>query len=145
MVRHRSRARHRCKSYVQRGGQIAQCDIGENAVMRWVRFAVESTTVGRPPVDSEYLISLASLAALDALLAIEAPGKYEPYASSPVVVQPASSDAAVATAAFEVLRIRVPAQASVLQGKYSTFMAARAGAQMTCLDRIGPTQRRGLS
>jgi hypothetical protein len=32
---------------------------------------------------------------------------------------------AVATAALEVLRIRVPAQASVLQGKYGTFMAAR--------------------
>jgi hypothetical protein len=116
--------------------QNAQCNSGENAVMCWARFAVESTTVGRPPVDSEYLLSLASLAAWDAILAIEEPGTYEPYASSLDVVRPASSDAAVATAAFEVLRIRVPAQASVLQDKYGTFMAAVAD---------GPAKTNGIA
>jgi hypothetical protein len=68
-------------------------------VMTWACFAVESTTVARPPVDSEYLLALASLAVWDAILAIEEPGNYEPYASSPLVLQPASSDAAVATEA----------------------------------------------
>lgn len=103
----------------------AQCPVdGENAVMTWDRFAVESTTVGRPPANSEYLIALASLAVWDAILAIEQPDEYEPYASLPDVIHPASSDAAVATAAFEVLRMRVPSQASVLQGKYDGFMAS---------------------
>jgi hypothetical protein len=96
----------------------------ENAVMTWDRYALESTTVGRPPANSEYLIALASLAVWDAILAIEQPHEYMPYASSPAVTHPASSDAAVATAAFEVLRARVPSEAGVLQVKYDTFMGS---------------------
>jgi hypothetical protein len=96
----------------------------ENAVMTWDRYALESTTVGRPPANSEYLIALASLAVWDAILAIEQPHEYTPYASSPAVTHPASSDAAVATAAFEVLRTRVPSEAGVLQAKYDAFIGS---------------------
>lgn len=116
--------------------QVTQCNIAQNAVMTWTCFAVQSTTFARPPADSEYSLALASLAVWDAILAIEEPGNYEPYASSPDVIRPASSDAAVATAAFEVLRIRVPVQAAVLQGKYDTFMAAIAD---------GPAKANGIA
>src|SRR6266516_572893 len=67
--------------------------------------------------------SAASPAAIyDATVAIE--GGYEPFVTSPSVTRPASTAAAIATAACLVLVDHVPDQASSVEAQYDAYLAA---------------------
>jgi PAP2 superfamily len=68
------------------------------------------------PVGSLYF-GFVSLAVYDAVVAIE--GRYEPYLKQPKVRAKASSQAAAATAAYEVLRYYFPASAANLASDYA--------------------------
>jgi hypothetical protein len=79
----------------------------------------------RPPGSSAVLEGIVQAAIYDATVAIE--GRYEPFVASPEVTQPASTAAAVATAACEVLIARVPDQATqgtTVVDKYAGYVAA---------------------
>ena len=80
-----------------------------NAVSTWSQTAQTVITAGRSPASSEYLLALVHASMYDAVVAIE--GRYRPFRVSVAVDQPASPEAAVASAAFVVLRRRVPAPA----------------------------------
>ncbi|MGY4770013.1 vanadium-dependent haloperoxidase [Kribbella sp. CWNU-51] len=72
------------------------------------------------PVGSLYY-AFASLAVYDAVVAIE--GRYEPYIKQPKVRGRASSEAAAATAAYDVLRYYFPASAANLATDYAASLA----------------------
>ncbi|MFC6156805.1 vanadium-dependent haloperoxidase [Kribbella jiaozuonensis] len=71
------------------------------------------------PVGSLYF-GFVSLAVYDAVVAIE--GRYEPYLKQPKVRARASSEAAAATAAYEVLRYYFPASATNLATDYAASL-----------------------
>ena len=71
------------------------------------------------PVGSLYF-GFVSLAVYDAVVAIE--GRYEPYLKQPKVRGKASSEAAAATAAYEVLRYYFPASAANLATDYAASL-----------------------
>jgi hypothetical protein len=93
-----------------------------NAVQQWNRIA-EDTVVGSGAFQNEGLIYMAyvSAAVYNAVVAIE--GGYELYASS-ISAQPgASTDAAVAEAAYTVLHFYFPAQAAALDAFHQEALA----------------------
>ena len=71
------------------------------------------------PVGSLYF-GFVSLAVYDAVVAIE--GRYEPYLKQPKVRGKASSEAAAATAAYDVLRYYFPASAANLATDYAASL-----------------------
>jgi len=94
-----------------------------NAVQQWNKIA-EDTVVGSNTFQNEGLIYMAyvSAAVYDAVAAIE--GGYEPYASHISAPPGALPDAAVAEAAYSVLRYYFPAKAADLVALHQEALAA---------------------
>ena len=94
----------------------------QNAVNDWSLTAQTVITAGRSPASSEYLLALVHAAMYDAAVAIE--GGYRPFRVRVEVNRPASADAAVAAAAYHVLRQRVPASEPALTAAYDAYTGA---------------------
>ena len=92
-----------------------------NAVTDWSEIAQNAIVVGRTSGSSLVLEGIVETAVYDAVVAIE--GGSEPFVASPSVTRPASTDAAVATAAHDVLVVRVPGQAASIEAQYSAYLA----------------------
>src|SRR5215207_9135952 len=106
------------------------------AVTHWSQVAEQTISVGRGPASSEAISGVVHAAVYDAVAATE--GGLVPFVSSPTVAAGASTDAAVATAARDVLMARVPLQAANIQAAYDLFMAAvPAGAAKTAGIAVG--------
>ena len=108
--------------------------IASNAVSTWSQTAQTVITAGRPPASSEYLLALVHAAIYDAVVAIE--GRYRPFRVRVEVDQPALPEAAVATAAYVVLRQRVPVAEPSLTATYVAYLAGLPG---------GPAKDRGVA
>jgi hypothetical protein len=91
------------------------------AVLDWNHIAQNAITVGRPAASSELLMAIVQVAVYDAVVAIH--GGARPYAAAPRVSRPASTTAAVATAAHHVLVARVPTQATSVEVAYVDALA----------------------
>jgi hypothetical protein len=93
-----------------------------NAVQQWNRIA-EDTVVGSGAFQNEGLIYMAyvSAAVYDAVTAIE--GGYEPYGSRIAAPPGASPEAAVAEAAYTVLRFYFPTQGGSLDALHQEALA----------------------
>lgn len=92
-------------------------------VERWSAIATRTVVAEnsvRPPVSALYT-AFASLAVHDAVVAIE--GGFEPYADRPRARRGSSSEAAAATAAYEVLRHYFPSSADALKKDYDAELA----------------------
>jgi hypothetical protein len=94
----------------------------QNAANDWSLTAQNVITAGRSPASSEYLLALVHAAMYDAVVAVE--GEYRPFRVRVEVDHPASADAAVAAAAYHVLRQRVPAAEPALTAEYLAYVAA---------------------
>ena len=94
----------------------------QNAVNDWSLKAQNVITAGRSPASSEYLLALVHAAMYDAVVAIE--GEYHPFRVRVEVHHPASPEAAVAAAAYHVLRQRVPASEPALTEEYLAYVSA---------------------
>jgi len=94
-------------------------------VLDWNAYAAKAivTVGGQVPPRALIRLAMVHLAMYDAVNAIEG-APFEGYASVPVVDSPASEEAAAATAAHDVLVALFPAQASDLDARYATSLAA---------------------
>jgi len=92
-----------------------------NAVTDWSQIAQNAIVVGRTSTSSLVLETIVAVAVYDAVVAIE--GGSEPFVASPVVTRPASTEAAVAAAARDVLVARVPGQAASVDAQYAAYLA----------------------
>ena len=108
-------------------GQSAPPD--ENAVLYWSGVAAGAIVAppvaggpGRPPASSSVLGGMVHGAMYDAVAAVE--GGLEPFATGVTAPAGASANAAVATAAADVLMRRVPLQAANVLATYNTYMAS---------------------
>ena len=99
----------------------------ENSVTHWTRIAEQFIPIGRPPASSEVLMGTVQAAIYDAVAATE--GGLKPFMASVPAPPGASTDAAVATAAHDVLVARVPLQAVPITTEYDTFMGTIADGQ----------------
>jgi hypothetical protein len=100
-----------------------------NAVTDWNLIAQNAITTPPPqgapprPVGSSLVHEgIVQAAIYDATVAIE--GGYQPFVTSPSVPRPASTAAAIATAACLVLVDHVPDQASSVEAQYDAYLAA---------------------
>jgi hypothetical protein len=93
----------------------------QNAVSDWSLKAQNAVTAGRPPGSSAYLLALVHAAMYDATVAIE--GRYSPFRVEVEVPLAAMPEAAVAAAAYHVLRVRLPALGSTLAAEYAAYLA----------------------
>lgn len=100
-----------------------------NAVTDWNLIAQNAITTPPPqgapprPIGSSLVHEgIVQAAIYDATVAIE--GGYEPFVASPSVTRPASTAAAIATAACLVLVDHVPDQASSVEAQYDAYLAA---------------------
>jgi hypothetical protein len=91
------------------------------AVIDWSVISQNAVIVGRPTGSAFYLHAIVLLALHDAVNAIE--GGSSPLVSLPPVTRPADLSAAVATAAHDVLVVRVPGQAANVQALYDAYLA----------------------
>ncbi|MER7248528.1 vanadium-dependent haloperoxidase [Kribbella sp. NPDC000426] len=92
---------------------------GAGPVLEWSRIATQTIVAGRPPASSEVLLGIVHVAIADTVAGL---GYGRPFK---VAVRPdrrASAAAAVATAAYDVLRARVP-NASGLDSTYADYLA----------------------
>ena len=102
----------------------------ENAVVYWSGIAATAIVAGtpaRPPASSSVLGGMVHGAMYDAVAAVE--GGLEPFATGVTAAPGASADAAVATAARDVLVARVKGQDAalqVVQAAYADYMASIA-------------------
>jgi len=101
---------------------LAAGAVAPNAVSEWSQTAQDTITAGRSPASSEYLLALVHAAIYDAVVAVE--GRYQPFRVRVEADKGASVDAAVAAAAFHVLRARVPAAEVALTNTYLAYVAA---------------------
>jgi hypothetical protein len=92
-----------------------------NPVTDWNEIAQNAIVVGRPPGSSAVLEGILQAAIYDATVAIE--GGYDQFVASPTVHRPASTAAAVAEAAHDVLVARVPGQATNVENQYDAYLA----------------------
>ena len=94
-------------------------------VLDWNAHAAKAivTVGGQAPPRALIRLAMVHLAMYDAVNAIEG-APFEGYASVPAVDSPASEEAAAATAAHDVLVALFPAQASDLDARYATSLAA---------------------
>jgi hypothetical protein len=92
-----------------------------NPVTDWNEIAQNAVIVGRPVGSALVLEGIVQAAVYDATVAIE--GGYEPFVATPEVIRPASTAAAVATAAHGVLVARVPGQAASVDVQYAAYLA----------------------
>jgi VCPO second helical-bundle domain len=109
------------------GTPVSTADPAENSVTRWTRIAEQFIPIGRPPASSEVIMGTVQAAIYDAVAATE--GGLEPFMASVPAPPGASTDAAVATAAHDVLVTRVPLQAVLITTEYDTFMGTIADGQ----------------
>ncbi len=100
-----------------------------NPVLDWNQIAQKAIVTPPPPGapprpagSQTVLEGIVQAAIYDATVAIE--GGSEPFVSSPTVSRPASTAAAVAKAACEVLLDRVPDQATSVADQYAAYVAA---------------------
>ncbi|MFL6007542.1 MAG: vanadium-dependent haloperoxidase [Gaiellaceae bacterium] len=94
----------------------------ENAVLYWSGVTAPSIIAGgRAPASSSVLGGIVHGAMYDAVAAID--GSLEPFATRVTAPPGANADAAVAQAARDVMVVRVPGQAAVIQAAYDTYMA----------------------
>jgi hypothetical protein len=93
----------------------------DNAVLHWSGVAASAIAVGRAPAASSVLGGMVHGAMYDAVAATE--GGLEPFATSVIAAPDASTDAAVAQAARDVLVARVPLQAAAVESAYVAYMA----------------------
>src|SRR5918992_3203199 len=93
----------------------------QNAVSDWSLKAQDAITAARSPASSQYLLGLVHAAMYDAVVAIE--GQYRPFGVTVEVIGPASPDAAVAAAAYHVLRHRVPTAEPSLTAEYVAYVS----------------------
>ena len=102
----------------------------ENAVLYWSGVAANAivaptapgSTALRPPASSSVLGGMVHGAMYDAVAAVE--GGLVPFATGVTAPPDASADAAVATAAKDVLVKRVPLQAPTVEAAYGAYMAS---------------------
>jgi len=94
-------------------------------VLDWNAHAARAIVAvgGQVPPRALIRLAMVHLAIYDAVNAIEG-APFEGYASVPSVDRPASEEAAAATAAHDVLVALFPAQATDLDAKYATSLAA---------------------
>ena len=92
-----------------------------NAVTDWNARAQTAIAPGRGSGSATYLLAMVQLAIYDAVVAIQ--GGYEPFNASIQAPAGANLNAAVATAAWRVLRERVPAQAPSIDSQYAAYLA----------------------
>ena len=105
-----------------------QAVTGPNTVEDWHSRAQTAIAAGsRPSASGFYLQAMVQLAVYDAVVAID--GGYESYATDIDAPDGASLDAAIATAAWRVVRTRVPTQAASIDAQYTTFLATIADGQ----------------
>jgi hypothetical protein len=106
---------------VQAAGEIRS---DPAVIVRWNTIATRTifTENATPIPASPLYYGFVSLAVYDAVVAIE--GGYEPYLRQPRVHGRASSEAAAATAAYEVLRFYFPASASNLATDHAASLDA---------------------
>jgi len=109
------------------GTPATTADPAENSVTHWTRIAEQFIPIGRPPASSEVLMGTVQAAIYDAVAATE--GGLEPFLASVPAPPGSSTDAAVATAAHDVLVARVPLQAVPITTEYDTFMGTIADGQ----------------
>jgi hypothetical protein len=95
---------------------------GREAVLDWNQIAQEAVVAGRPPGSAQILLGITQVAVYDTVVALH--GGSRPYAVAPPVRRPASTAAAVATAAHHVLVARVPGQAAGVDARYADYLAA---------------------
>jgi hypothetical protein len=93
----------------------------QNAVTDWSLKAQTVITAGRPPASSEYLLAMVHAAMYDAAVAVE--GRYLPFGAATRTSHQTSPEAAVAAAAYHVLRQRVPAAEPGLTAEYLAYIA----------------------
>lgn len=103
------------------GVLVARPAVAQNAVNDWSLKAQNAITAGRSPASSEYLLALVHAAMYDAAVAIE--GQYRPFRIAADVMHPASPEAAVAAAAYYVLRFRLPALEPALTAEYAAYLS----------------------
>jgi hypothetical protein len=112
----------RSSAVVVFGFLLASTAGAQNVVNDWSLKAQTAITAGRSPASSQYLLALAHGVMYDAVVAIE--GQYRPFGVRVEVNHPASVNAAVATAAYRLLRQRVPAAEPSLTAEYHAYIAA---------------------
>jgi hypothetical protein len=94
-------------------------------VIDWSARAQAAVTQGRGPAASAYLLALVHAAMYDAAVAAEGTeADYLPFKVTIDAAQPALPAAAVATAAYRVLRQRLPALEPALSVDYRAYMGA---------------------
>jgi hypothetical protein len=108
-------------------------------INQWNAVAVRTITENNTPIPSSPLyFGFVSLAVYDAVVAIE--GGYEPYLRQPAADRRASTAAAAATAAHDVLAHYFPASATNLATDYAATLATIPdGRRRTAGQRIGAT------
>ena len=106
------------------GPTATSSDPGENAVVHWSGVAQGAISAGRPPASSTVLAGMVHGAMYDAVAGVQ--GGLEPFVTDVDAAAGASPDAAVATAAKNVLAARVPGQAAAVTAAYDTYMATIA-------------------
>ena len=104
------------------GSPSSVADPAENAVTHWSRLSEQFVPIGRFGASAQVLSGIVHAAIYDAVAATE--GGLDPFMVSIEAPPGASTEAAVATAARDVLVERVPLQAGPVTADYDAFMAA---------------------
>ncbi len=111
------------------GSSAAPSATSDNAVVHWSGIAASAIAAPpsppsppAPPASSSVLGGMVHGAMYDAVAAVE--GGLEPFATGVTAPPDASADAAVATAAKDVLVKRVPLQAAAVQTAYNAYMSS---------------------
>ncbi|MFN2594373.1 MAG: vanadium-dependent haloperoxidase, partial [Actinomycetota bacterium] len=102
----------------------ASAATGDNAVVRWNEVAINTIVADgsrATPSASSLYVAITQIAVYDAAMAIE--GTHQPYAYFATAPPGASEDAAIATAAHDVLVNYFPAQASSVDNEYASALA----------------------
>lgn len=92
---------------------------GAAPVLDWSRYATQTIVTGRPPASSEVLLGIVHIAIADTVAGL---GYGRPFKFAVRQDHGASPAAAVATAAYDVLRARVP-DAAGLDATYAGYLA----------------------
>ncbi|MGY4766964.1 vanadium-dependent haloperoxidase [Kribbella sp. CWNU-51] len=89
-------------------------------VIDWSRYATQAIVAGRPPASSEVLMGIVHIAIADTVAGL---GYGRPFRFAVRPDRKASAAAAVATAAYDVLRARVHPAPAGLDGTYADYLA----------------------
>ena len=91
-------------------------------VLTWNAHAERAISAGRAPASTFVLLGITHVAIYDTAVALGLPAR--PYRTRHWAAPGTSAPAAVATAAYEVLAARVPAQRPFLDSTYAAYLAA---------------------